>query len=62
LAIYDLAGRLVRTLVAGPLAAGEHEAVWDGCDDAGRAQASGSYLARLDADGGVRTVRMALVR
>jgi hypothetical protein len=62
LAIYDLAGRLVRTLVAGPLAAGEHEAVWDGCDDAGRAQASGSYLARLEAGGGVRTVRMALVR
>jgi hypothetical protein len=49
LAIYDLAGRLVRTLVAGSLAAGEHEAVWDGCDDAGRAQASGSYLARLEA-------------
>ncbi|MBK9472418.1 MAG: T9SS type A sorting domain-containing protein [bacterium] len=62
LAIYDLAGRLVRTLVAGSLAAGEHEAVWDGCDDAGRAQASGSYLARLEAGGGVRTVRMALVR
>ncbi|MBK9777161.1 MAG: T9SS type A sorting domain-containing protein [bacterium] len=62
LAIYDLAGRLVRTLVAGSLAAGEHEAVWDGCDDAGRAQASGSYLARLEAGSGVRTVRMALVR
>lgn len=62
LAIYDLAGRLVRSLVAGSLTAGEHEAVWDGCDDAGRAQASGSYLARLEAGGGVQAVRMALVR
>lgn len=46
-AIYDLAGRLVRRLVEGNLTAGRHEATWDGADDAGRAAAAGVYLLRL---------------
>jgi hypothetical protein len=45
--IYDLAGRLVRTLHSGRLAAGQHRMVWDGRDDAGRDSASGAYLIRL---------------
>jgi hypothetical protein len=35
LAVYDLAGRLVRVLVEEARAAGSHEAVWDGRDAAG---------------------------
>jgi hypothetical protein len=62
LAIYDLAGRLVRVLVEGERPAGSHEAVWDGRDASGRAVPSGSYLARLVAGGKVETVRMGLVR
>ncbi len=51
LKIYNLAGQLVRTLAGGPRAAGGHEAVWDGKDDAGRAVASGTYFYELRAGG-----------
>jgi hypothetical protein len=62
LAIYDVAGRLVRVLVEGERAAGSHEAVWDGRDTSGRSAPSGSYLARLVAGGRVEAVRMSLVQ
>jgi len=51
LAIHDVSGRLVRTLVDGPLPAGEHEARWDGRDARGERVASGVYLCRLQAGG-----------
>jgi hypothetical protein len=47
LAIYDVTGRHVRTLVSGPMDAGAHQVVWDGTDDAGRAVASGVYMCQL---------------
>ncbi len=47
LQVYDLGGRLVRTLVSGPLPAGEHRRRWDGRDVGGRAVPSGVYLCRL---------------
>jgi hypothetical protein len=62
LAIYDVAGRLVRVLVEGKIPAGSHEAVWDGRDAASRGMASGGYFARLEAGGKMQTVRMSLVR
>ena len=33
LAVYDLTGRRVKTLVSGSVAAGEHEVQWDGSVD-----------------------------
>lgn len=62
LEVYDLAGRLVRTLSAGSLAAGEHTALWDGRDEAGRAAPSGVYLVQLRGDGFAETVEATLVR
>lgn len=47
LAVCDVAGRLVRTLVDGLVPAGEHEVAWDGRDEAGSEVASGVYLYRL---------------
>jgi len=62
LAVYDLAGTRVRTLLRERRPAGRHEAVWDGRDDAGRPSASGVYMARL-VSGPVRELRkMTLVR
>jgi len=49
LAIYDVAGRPVRILAAGTLAAGRTEYAWDGRNDAGRPVAPGVYFARLRA-------------
>jgi hypothetical protein len=62
LAIHDLRGRRVRTLVDEQRAAGIHEVTWDGRDDRGRALPSGVYLSRLETSGRVVTNRMALVR
>jgi hypothetical protein len=58
LAIYDLQGRLVRTLASGLLPAGRHEASWDGRDAAGHPAATGVYLARLQAGAEQRVVKL----
>ena len=47
LAVYNIAGQLVRELADGVLSAGTHNVVWDGCDDAGMRVSSGVYIARL---------------
>jgi flagellar hook assembly protein FlgD len=62
LAIYDVNGRMVRTLVSGERAAGMHEVVWNGMDDNGRAVASGVYVYRLAAGNDVSIRRLALIR
>ena len=45
--VYDVAGRLTRTLVEGPLPAGQHRRVWDGADDTGHRVAAGIYFLRV---------------
>ncbi len=62
LRIYDVAGRLVRTLVDETLGAGRHRARWDGRDDAGQAVASGAYYSRLRAGDVIRARSMLLVK
>jgi hypothetical protein len=63
LAIYDVTGRRVKTLVDREAAnAGRYEKVWDGRDETGRAVASGVYFYRLDAGGYTETRRMVLVK
>jgi aminopeptidase N len=56
LSLFDVQGRLVRTLVDGSLDAGSHEARWDGRDRRGRTVASGTYYARVAA-GSATSVR-----
>lgn len=48
LAVYDVAGRLVKVLAQGTLSAGLHEIRWDGTDDAGNPAPAGTYLCRLE--------------
>ncbi len=63
LAVYDLSGRLVRTLVAAELLdAGRQTAPWNGRDDDDRAVASGVYFYRLEVGGEVLTKRMVLLK
>jgi hypothetical protein len=49
LVVYDVAGRVVRTLVDETVPAGYHATEWDGRDDAGRTLVRGIYFYRLDA-------------
>jgi flagellar hook assembly protein FlgD len=62
LSVYDVRGRRIRTLVERDLAAGPHEARWDGRDGNGRAQGAGIYFYRLSTAEGAVTRRLTLLR
>ncbi len=62
LAVYDLRGRLVRTLVQADRPAGSHHERWHGDDAQGRHVASGVYVLRLQAPGLTQTRSLAVLR
>ncbi len=62
LGIFSLTGRLVRQLIKGKFAAGSHQVVWDGKDDAGERVSSGIYIYRLNAEDFTFARKLALVR
>ncbi len=63
LEIIDSRGRRVRRLLDAGLSAGEHQMVWNGLDDAGRAVSSGVYRMVLTEENGTRQSRpMVLAR
>lgn len=47
LAVYDMSGRIVRTLGSGASEAGEYSLTWDGRDDSGNQLGAGVYMVRL---------------
>ncbi len=47
LAVYNIRGEKIRTLVTGWRGQGSHEANWDGRDEQGRMAASGTYIYEL---------------
>jgi len=62
LRIFDIRGRLVRTLVNTTQTHGPKQVIWDGRSDRGVPVASGVYVYRLDAASEVRARKMALIR
>jgi hypothetical protein len=62
LGIYDVAGRLVRTLATGVMEPGIRTLRWDGHDEKGQPSASGTYFVRLEAGGHVAVRPIALAR
>lgn len=63
LRLYDLRGRLVRTLIGGETrSSGANAEPWDGRDDDGRDAPSGIYIARLGVPGYHVERRLALIR
>ncbi|MBC8423458.1 S8 family serine peptidase [bacterium] len=62
LKVFDLDGRLVKTLLRDDLPAGTHQVTWRGRDDHGRPVASGTYFYRLDAGDWSSTKRMILIK
>jgi len=62
LRIYDVSGRLVRTLVDRDLPAGTHSERWDGRTSQGQGAASGIYFIRLLANDETSIKPMTLVR
>ena len=49
IAIYDIRGRTIATLLDGTIAVGMHRIVWTGDDDNGNAVRSGVYIVRMTA-------------
>lgn len=49
ISVYDVRGRLVKTLAAGFYSAGRHAVDWDGTDMKGKPAASGIYFYRMSA-------------
>ena len=62
LAVYNVQGRLIRTLAAGFTRPGMHECYWDGKDELGVDVAAGVYLYRLTLGEEEETRKMILVR
>ncbi|MFH1278033.1 MAG: right-handed parallel beta-helix repeat-containing protein [Candidatus Eisenbacteria bacterium] len=62
LRVYDVAGRLVRTLLDGEAGPGVTRLLWDGRDDRGSSVGSGVYLVRLATPDGAVTKRVVVVR
>jgi hypothetical protein len=62
LAVFDIRGRLVRTIKRESAEAGSHTLRWDGRDDGGRDVPAGVYFARLIAGRETRSERIVLFR
>lgn len=62
LAVYNLKGQLVKELAKENLPAGNHQAVWDGRDNAGKTVGSGIYLYRLQSGDYSKTLKMILAK
>ena len=62
LEIFDVAGRLVRRLVEGPVGTGRQTVLWDGRGDNGRGVGSGTYFAHITIGSYAATQKLTLVR
>jgi hypothetical protein len=62
LEVYDVAGRLVRTLLNGNKPAGAVLAVWDGKSDSGETVGTGIYFSKLRTRSEVLTRKMVLLK
>jgi hypothetical protein len=61
-AIFDAAGRLVRTAWSGTLNGRALAVNWDGRDDSGHPTPAGIYLVRLEGSSGTAVVRLVMTR
>jgi hypothetical protein len=62
LRVYDVTGRLIRTLLDQEKNAGVHTAAWDGRNDIGDLVSGGVYFCRLSCGTGLKTRKLNLVR
>ena len=62
LAVFDVSGRMVRTLTDGSREAGRYAINWDGRDEAGKRVSAGVYFYRLTAGGESLTRKMTVLK
>ena len=56
-AVFSEQGALIRTILSGELASGEHACAWDGRDERDQPAPTGDYTVRLEVAGNVLTSR-----
>ncbi len=62
LQVYDIQGRLVRTLIQEELPAGMNRITWKGKNESGGAVSSGTYFYRLNTESGTLVRKMTLLK
>jgi len=62
LAVYDVSGRVVRTLVDKEMATGTYQVLWNGNDSNGHPVAAGVYYCRLEAGDRMEMTKLVLVK
>ncbi len=62
LAIYNIRGQKIRTLISQTISAGSHRQIWDGKDDFGRLVPGGVYLYRISSPEGSKTKSCVLLK
>lgn len=60
--IYDVAGRLLRTLVDGNETPGRKTVTWNGRNNSGQGVATGVYFCRMTAPGFEQTRKMVIMK
>jgi hypothetical protein len=62
LRIYDVSGKLVKTLIDEPMEPGYHSVIWDGKDDNGKSVNSGVYIYKMMTENYHKTRRCILLK
>ena len=62
LSVFNVNGRLVRTLISDDLSAGKHSEKWNGADNYGNSVPSGMYFIRLNSGDYSRTIKSILMK
>jgi len=62
IAVYDMLGQEVRTLVAGEVLRGTYTVDWDGFNNYGAKVASGTYIYRMTAGEFIQSKKMVLIK
>ncbi len=62
LEVFDVSGRLIRTLIDGEMFPGTYHVSWDGMDNQGKRAPSGVYFYRLSTPEYLKTRRMVLLK
>ena len=60
--VYDVSGHKVAVLASGALDAGRHLLVWGGRDSNGNVLGSGVYIARLEGDGVLQSLKLVMLK
>jgi flagellar hook assembly protein FlgD len=62
LAVFNILGGKIRTLIEGEVDAGEHTVIFDGKNDSGNPVSAGVYFYRLKTQDGALTRKMVLIK